>query len=150
MAAATGFFMLQSGLALAQDEASLRAADAEQRRLVFESDVAGLNALVHPDMLINGPSGRIVNREQFFDSVRTGAIAKEKFERVPERTAIVGDVGTVMGHEVVVAAPGSRDYATFANRPFERRYTDVFIYQEGRWRFLSRQAAISPQPSAAH
>ncbi|MBI1682663.1 nuclear transport factor 2 family protein [Caulobacter hibisci] len=141
---ATGL-LLWPALALAQDEASLRAADAEQRRLVFESDVAGLKALVHPDMLINGPSGRIVDREQFFESVRTGAIAKEKFERVPERVSIVGGVGTVMGHEIVVAKPGSRDHAVFADRSFERRYTNVFIFLDGRWRFLSRQAAIAPQ-----
>ena len=71
--------------ALAQDEASLRAADQEQRRLVFEGDPAPLDRILHPNMLINGPNGRIVTREMFLESVRTGAIAKDWFERNPER-----------------------------------------------------------------
>ena len=148
-AMAASFLLISSGSASAQDEASLRAADAEQRRLVFESDVAGLSKLVHPEMLINGPSGRIVNRDQFFEFVRTGAIAKERFERVPERFAIVSNVGTVMGYEIVVAAVGSPDYAVFADKPFTRRYTNVFIFLDGRWRFLIRQAAIISQTSNA-
>lgn len=140
---------LIGGAAAGQDEASLRAADQEQRRLVFESDVPGLLALVHPQMLINGPNGRIVTRDQFMESVATGAIAKERFERIAERSSIVGNVGTVMGHEIVVASPGSRDYAMFADQPFRRRYTNVFLYVDGRWSFLTRQAAIVPQGSSA-
>lgn len=147
-AALVGLMAAVAGGALAQDEASLRAADEEQRRLVFESDVTGLRALAHPDMLINGPQGRIVTLEQFMTSVGTGAIAKEQFERVPEAVSIVGDVGTVMGHEVVVASEGSRDFAVFGDRPFQRRYTNVFIFLDGRWRFLTRQASIvAPAPA---
>lgn len=128
----------------AQDEATLRAADQEQRRLVFEGDPAALDKILHPNMVINGPNGRIVTREMFLESVRTGAIAKERFERNPEAVKITGSVGVLAGHEIVVAAPGSRDFAIHGKTPFQRRYTNIFLFDGGRWLFLARQASVVP------
>ncbi|MFC4313803.1 nuclear transport factor 2 family protein [Steroidobacter flavus] len=134
----------------AATEASLRAADQEQRRLVFEGKTDELARLCHPNLLINGPNGRVVTKEMLLESVQTGAIAKEKFERIPEAVRITGNIGVLLGHEVVVAAPGSRDFKTFGSQPFQRRYTNMFLFQDGKWWFLARQASIvagSDQPS---
>jgi hypothetical protein len=125
-------------------EASLRAIDQEQRRLVKEGDAEGLDKILHPAMLINGPDGRVVTREMFLQSTRTGAIAKESFERVPEAVRITGNVGVLVGHENIVAAPGSRDFAKFGKTPFQRRYINIFLFEGGRWLFLARQASIIP------
>ena len=134
---------------LVPDEASLRAADQEQRRLVFESDADELAKMLHPNMLINGPTGRVVTRDTFLESVRSGAIAKERFERHPEAVRITGPVGVLVGHEIVVAAPGSRDFASYGAAPFRRRYANVFLFEEGRWLFLARQASVVP-PAAGN
>ena len=130
------------------DEASLRAVDDEQRRLVFEGDPEALAAILHPNMLTNGPNGRVVTREMLLESVRTGAIAKERFERVPEAVRITGNVGVILGHETIVAAPGSRDFAIHGSEPFQRRYTNVFLFEHGRWWFLARQASVVPSSPA--
>lgn len=126
----------------AQDESSLRAADQEQRRLVLAGDAAALDRILHPNMVINGPNGRIVTRAMFLESVRTGAIAKETFERNPEAVRITGNVGVLAGHEIIVAAPGSRDFALHGATPFQRRYTNIFLFDGGRWLFLARQASV--------
>lgn len=126
-------------------EASLRAADQEQRRLVKEGDAVGLEKILHPNMVINGPDGRIVTREALLESVRTGAISKQMFERVPEAVRITGNIGVLAGHENVVAAPGSRDFVRFGNAPFQRRYINIFLFEGGRWLFLARQASVVPQ-----
>jgi hypothetical protein len=135
-AAAPGF--AQTG----PSEASLRAIDQEQRRLVMSSDAEGLGKILHPNMVINGPDGRVVTREMFLESTRTGAVAKQIFERVPEAVRITGNIGVLVGHENIVAAPGSRDFVKFGKKPFQRRYTNVFLFEEGRWLFLARQASI--------
>jgi hypothetical protein len=141
--ATQGMFAAASARAdAAPTEASLRAADQEQRRVVFEGKTDELARLCHPNLLINGPNGRVLTREMLLESVRTGTIAKEKFERIPEAVHITGNIGVLLGHEVVVAAPGSRDFETFGNRPFQRRYTNIFLFQDGKWWFLARQASI--------
>lgn len=127
-------------------EASLRLIDQEQRRLVFENDAEGLARILHPNLLINGPMGRVVTRDGILESVRSGAIAKEKFERVPESVKITGSVGVLVGGETVVAAPGSRDFAVYGRTPFQRRYTNIFLFEGGRWLMLARQAGVVPKP----
>jgi Domain of unknown function (DUF4440) len=143
------FLLVLSTPSFAQDAGSLKQADELQRRLVFKGDADGMNKFAHSEMLINGPNGRIVTKEQFMISIKTGVIAKEKFDRVAERMSIVGPVGTVMGHENVIAAQGSRDFVKFGSKPFVRRYTNMFIFIDGGWKFLSRQAAIVNDVSPA-
>ncbi|WP_157995333.1 nuclear transport factor 2 family protein [Peristeroidobacter soli] len=144
------FAPARAGTQAAPTEASLRAADQEQRRQVFEGKTDELARMLHPNLLVNGPSRRVLTRDLLLESVRTGAIAKEKFERVAEAVHITGNVGVLVGHEMVVAAPGSSDFKMFGDTPFRRRYTDIFLFQDGKWWLLARQAGIvagSDQPS---
>jgi len=137
--------LVAAGPSLAQaapDEESLRAIDQEQRRLVGAGDAVGLEKILHPNMVINGPDGRVVTREMFLESTRSGAVSKQSFERVPEAVRITGNIGVLVGHENIVAAPGSRDFAKFGKTPFQRRYTNVFLFEGGRWLFLARQASV--------
>jgi hypothetical protein len=99
-------------------EVSLRAIDQEQRRLVGSGDAVGLEKILHPNMVINGPDGRVVTREMFLESTRSGAVSKQSFERVPEAVRITGNIGVLVGHENIVAAPGSRDFAKLGKTPF--------------------------------
>jgi hypothetical protein len=80
----------------------------------------------------------------FLESTRSGAVSKQSFERVPEAVRITGNIGVLVGHENIVAAPGSRDFARFGKTPFQRRYTNVFLFEGGRWLFLARQASVVP------
>lgn len=139
--------LVAAGPSLAQtvlNEESLRAIDQEQRRLVGAGDAVGLEKILHPNMVINGPDGRVVTREMFLESTRSGAVSKQSFERVPEAVRITGNIGVLVGHENIVAAPGSRDFAKFGKTPFQRRYTNVFLFEGGRWLFLARQASVVP------
>jgi hypothetical protein len=129
------------------DEASLRAIDEAQMRAVAAADVATLEALAHPELRINAPTGRILTHETFLAGVRSGAIRAEAFTRTPESVTIVGNVGTVMGSEVFTPAAESdlgRQYGAVA---LQRRYTNIYIWQEARWRWLARQANVVGQPA---
>lgn len=123
-------------------ESSLRAADEAQRAAVAARDVDGATRLSHPNLIINGPSGRVITREAFIEQVRTGEIGKERFQRFPEAVRITDDIGVVLGREVVVGAPGSRDFQRKGSTTFERRYTNIYRFEGGRWLLLARQASI--------
>jgi hypothetical protein len=59
-----------------------------------------------------------------------------------EATATTGNVGIVMGSEVVRPAPGSELAGKFDNRDLVRRFTKVFLFEDRRWRFLAWQASV--------
>lgn len=120
------------------------AVDEVQRRLVASSDVAGLERLAHPNLRINAPGGRLLQREQFMANMRSGEIAAESFERTAEDIAVSGNVAVVMGREVFTPTLTSELGRTFGAVPLQRRYTNTYIWQRGRWMWLARHANVVP------
>ena len=58
--------------------------------MVAAGDVAGLGALAHPNLRINAPTGRVLDRDQFLSGMRSGGIAAEHFERTAEDVSVTG------------------------------------------------------------
>ena len=123
-------------------EATLRAADAEQMRIIVQQDVKSQQEFMHPNYIFNNPANRILRKPQVISMLALGDMASEGFERVIEGTAITGDVGIVMGREVVRPSPGSELGKLHPGKTLQRRFTNVFIFQNGKWRFLARQATV--------
>ncbi len=124
--------------------ADVLAVDEQQRAMVAGSDVAGLDRLAHPNLRINAPGGRVLTREQFLANMRSGEIAAEQFERTAEEVRISGDTAVVMGRETFTPAGGSELARTFGAKPLQRRYTNVYVWDGGRWRWLARHANVVP------
>jgi hypothetical protein len=142
----TALFFAHSNLAADISETSLRAADAEQMRIIVEEDAKAQKAFMHQNYIINGPANRILRKDVLVDMLANGKMASERFERVIEGTAITGNVGVVMGSEIVQPSPGSELGEKLGSRPLKRRFTNVFIFENGRWYFLARQASIIETP----
>jgi hypothetical protein len=123
-------------------EANLRAADAEQMRIIVEEDAKAQQKFMHPNYIINAPANRVLRKQQVVSMLAHGGMASERFERVIEGTAITGNVGIVMGREIVKPAPGSELAKLHPGATLQRRFTNVFLFDHGRWRFLARQATI--------
>jgi hypothetical protein len=124
------------------DDASLREADAMQMRIIVEEDAAAQQEFMHPNYIINAPSNRILRKEQLVAMLAEGQMASESFERTIEATSITQDVGIVMGRETVTPSPGSELGRRYGDERLERRFTNVFLWLDGRWRFLARQATV--------
>lgn len=140
-------FMLAMTLstpAMADDisEASLRAADAEQMRIIVQGDANAQQDFMHPNYILNGPSNRVMRKPALVTMLAQGAMASDRFERVIEGIAITGNVGIVMGSEVVHPTATSELGARHGDTTLNRRYTNVFLFEGGRWRFLARQATV--------
>lgn len=123
-------------------EASVLAVDEQQRAMVATGDVPGLERLAHANLRINAPGGRVLTREQFLANMRSGEIAAEAFERTAEDVSISGNIAIVMGRETFTPAATSELGRTFGAKPLQRRYTNVYVRQHGRWMWLARQANI--------
>ena len=129
------------------DEASLRQVDEHQRSLIAARDAAGMQALADPDLHINAPTNKVLTGQQLVGMMKSGAVAGEEFVRVPESVTISGDVGIVMGHERFTATPGSESGKMFGARSLDRRYTNIYRWKDGQWRFLARHANVIPAPA---
>lgn len=123
-------------------EASLRAADAEQMRIIVEEDSKAQQEFMHPNYMLNGPANVVKRKAELVAMLARGDIASEKFDRKVEGVTLTGDVGIVMGSEVVTPAPNSNLARLHPGQTLRRRYTNVFLWQGRRWRFLARQASI--------
>ena len=123
-------------------EASLRAADAEQMRIIVQADAEAQQAFMHPNYMINGPSNRVLHKDVLVEMLAQGKMGNDLFERVIEDLAITGNVGVVMGREVVHPTPTSELGMHHGDQVLHRRFTNVFLFEDGKWRFLARQATI--------
>ncbi len=123
-------------------EASLRAADAEQMRIIVQADAKAQQGFMHPNYMINGPSNRVLHKDVIVDMLAHGKMGSDLFERVIEDVAITGNVGIVMGREVVHPTPTSELGMRHGDKILNRRFTNVFLFEDGKWRFLARQATI--------
>ena len=122
--------------------AAVLAVDDQQRAMVAASDVAGLGRLAHPNLRINAPGGRVLTREQFLTNVRSGEIDAEAFERTAEDVSFSGNVAVVMGRETFTPAATSELGRTFGAKPLQRRYTNIYIWQQDRWLWFARHANV--------
>ena len=123
-------------------ERQLRAADAAQRNAVANGDLAAIAAISHADLHVNAPTNRILTKADLIRMVGNGEIRNETFERTPESVTITGDVGVVMGRETVVPGAGSEQARLYGVKTLNRRYTNVYLRENGRWLHLARHANI--------
>lgn len=129
------------------DEETVFAVDEQQRSMVTATDVVGLERLAHPNLRINAPGGRVLHREQFLANMRNGEIAAESFERTAEEVIISGNVALVMGRELFTPVANSELGRTYGAKPLHRRYTNVYVWQQGRWLWLARHANVVTAPA---
>ncbi|MES2895490.1 MAG: nuclear transport factor 2 family protein [Pseudomonadota bacterium] len=137
-------------IAAGPDEASLRAADAEQMRIIVDEDANAQQAFMHDNYIINGPSNQVLRKPRLMQMLSQGAMASDTFQRTIEAVQITDNVGIVMGRETVAPSRGSQLAKLHGPSVLQRRFTNVFYFNGGKWRFLARQATLvaSPPPNA--
>ena len=121
---------------------SLRAADSEQMRIIVDGDARAQQEFMHPNYIVSSPANRVMAKAQVVAMLAKGEIGSDNFKRTIERTAITGSVGIVMGDETVIPTPGSELGRLHPGKTLHRRFTNVFLWEAGKWRFLARQASI--------
>jgi ketosteroid isomerase-like protein len=133
--ASTGF--AQEKAANAELEARIRQLEMAHAQAIFHGDAAALDTLMDDDVTVNHPTNRIVNeKKQLLDLIQQGVIRYTAFERRPEKFLFFNDLVVVMGDETVVPAKGAPN----EGKELRRRYTDGWMYRDGKWRLTFRHA----------
>ncbi|HEU4603699.1 MAG TPA: nuclear transport factor 2 family protein, partial [Steroidobacteraceae bacterium] len=70
----------QAGSSAEISEASLRAADAEQMRIIVEGDAKAQSEFMHPNYILNGPSNRVLRKAVLVEMLAHGKMSSERFE----------------------------------------------------------------------
>lgn len=115
-------------------EQEVRRLDLAHADAVLRGDLAAMDKLWTKDFIVNNPFNEIDKA----DRIRTGAVTYSSFERVPEAIVVHGDTVIVMGHETVVPKGNSPD----AGKTINRRYTNIWMKRDGRWRLVARHASV--------
>ena len=97
---------------------------------------------MHPNYIINSPANLVQRKDQVVARLERGELASDSFERTIEGTAITDDVGIVMGREAVRPSRGSQLDKLHPGKLLHRRFTNVFLWREGKWSFIARHATI--------
>ena len=118
-------------------QAEIKRLDLAHAMAIFRGDSLALDSLMDDDVTVNHPTNRIVKeKKELLHLIRQGIIRYTSFERSPETFLFFENMVVVMGSEVVVPAQGAPN----ANKTVQRRYTNVWMKKNGRWRLSVRHA----------
>lgn len=128
--------------AAAQDVTGLRKADAAQHQAARTRDADALAAMMHPAFQVNSPEGEMWSRDKTLALWRDRGIGHDRFDRFVESASLDGDVGVIAGREIVQPSSDSIAGKRRADGalPVERRFTNVWLWKDGRWWFFARHA----------
>lgn len=120
-----------------QLQAELKALDLAHAQAIFKGDAMALDSLMDDDITVNHPTNRIVKeKKELLDLINKGIIRYISFERYPETFLFFNDMIVAMGREVVVPATGAPN----AGKIIQRRYTNIWMKKDGKWRLTVRHA----------
>jgi hypothetical protein len=125
-----------------RNETGLRAADHAQLLAARTRDADALDWMMHAKFAVSSPEGEIWPRQKVLAMWRNRGIGHDHFERTVENVILVKNVGVVSGHELVQpstdSVAGQRRHD--GGQSVRRRYTNVWLWDDGRWWFLARHA----------
>lgn len=115
----------------------IRSLDMAHARAIFEGNAVALDSLINDDVTVNHPTNRIVKeKKELLELIRKGVIRYDSFERTPEEFLFYENMVVVMGSETVIPSAGAPN----AGKKLSRRYTNIWMQNNGRWQLYVRHA----------
>ena len=123
------------------DDPRIVAAMAARRRMeTWGNDVATMETLFAPDLVVNSPTNMVVSRDNVLARMRSGQISYEDTGHSNiEFVGVRGDSVVIMGEEML--RPNRN--APNAGRTIRRRFTDIWKNTDGVWKLTIRQATVT-------
>lgn len=114
---------------------SLKSAELGRFKVMVAKDRAGLEAVMHKDLVYFHSSGVSDNRDSYIASIFSGKSNYQSIEAVELVTRIYGKTGINTGivNIINLSADGKET-------PLKLRFTDVFVFESGRWQMVSWQS----------
>ncbi len=108
-------------------------AQVEQRRFaaMVAQDVAVLAPILADELSYTHSTGETETKAQFLETIRSGRLRYEAFDVREVDVRFYGDVALLRGRLALRARAGDRPVQ------LDLRYTDAYVYREGRWQMLA-------------
>jgi hypothetical protein len=135
--------VVHSGKAQDKDSIEITIRQLEQQVVagILAADTILLKSLWAPEFIVNTPRNNIaMDRKAVLDIQKAGLIAYSIFERTIEAIQILDNTVITMGSELFISKndiPGAK-----AGQPVKRRFTNVWVKQNGRWVQRARHASV--------
>jgi len=100
---------------------------------IIKNDPEAIKPLVADDWIIINADGGIIDRERFFEVIKSGTLTHEMMESDDMRVRVYGDSAVVSSL--------TRSKGKFMGQEFTtlERSTDVFVKRDGQWRCVLTQ-----------
>ena len=145
-------WMLMPALVLAMAGAQARDAKQDEREILraetavceaFESgDAAYLRAALDPRFTLVDSRGTVTNLEQNLQEVQAREPRYETFRNHGQSIRIFGDTAIITGITSIKGTAGGEAFAA------DFRFTDTWLYRDGRWLLAASHASRLSAPSA--
>src|ERR1044072_3111094 len=135
-----------AGIAQSQDKTSgaeqeVTALNRAWADAIVRGDMEALDRLFASDMTVTSGNGTVRNKAKEMDELRPSADIKTYFFNTEDvRVRVFGNGAVVTGHAKWRINLKGREIDN------ERRYTLVFIKQDGRWQIVAQQLSRIPPP----
>jgi hypothetical protein len=128
-----------SSLAQQVNETFIRNLDNSELEAVLKGDSLALfDKIWSPNMVVNTPANRVGTVEGTKIALRTGKLDYSSFERTIEKITIFGNVGIVMGQEIVKPQRNNDN----VGKTITRRFTNIWMNENNVWHMVARQATV--------
>lgn len=131
---APGFASAQTATQKVAIEQEIRRLDLAHADAILRGDLPALDKLWTEDFRVNNPFNEIDQANR----IRSGAVTYSSFVREPESVMVHGNTVIVMGREITVQKGSS----PLAGKPINRRYTNIWMKRQGKWRLVARHASV--------
>lgn len=118
---------------------SLREAELSRFKVMIGQDEAGLNAVLHADLIYNHSNALTDNKTSYVGSIVSKKTIYASIESEELTPRLYGKFGIITG--IVKVKNQAKDGSFTYNH---LKYTDVWIFQDKRWQMLSWQSTKIP------
>jgi len=116
-------------------ETEIRNLEAKEVQALLKQDTAALKRLWAIDYMVNAPFNRIVLGHQL-DSVKADTRRYAFFKREVEQVLVKNDIAISMGNETIEFIGNNPE----AGKVTKRRYTNIWLKENGVWKLNARHA----------
>ena len=114
---------------------SLKSAELARFKVMVSKDRAGLEAVMHKDLVYFHSSGVADTKDSYIESIFNGKSNYLSISSSEMLTRVYGNTGINTGivNIINLNAEGKEP-------PLKLRFTDVFVFEDGRWQMVSWQS----------
>ncbi len=114
---------------------SLKSAELARFKVMVSKDRAGLEAVMHKDLVYFHSSGVADTKDSYIESIFNGKSNYLSISSSEMLTRVYGTTGINTGIVNIINLN-----AEGKDTPLKLRFTDVFVFEDGRWQMVSWQS----------